>query len=172
MKRMLVKAVVAGVFCMAGQAHAQSCAGVITDLINWTAQSNGNTTYFVGATITSNKAPAKFVSSGEAAFFKNGNSLRATQINTVFSDRRWCPELGAGMFCTNYQEFDYRHADKWTVELFPNSTGKITLNSWGNTQLPVTLQCLGSFLYGVVSEGNGRSIVTISTNKLSLAIPK
>jgi hypothetical protein len=65
--------------------------------------------------------------------------LLAKDVKTTFSDRSWCTTTELNSFC-QYQNFDFRKADVSQMSLYPNSTAKIVLTTWGNAVFTYPLQ--------------------------------
>lgn len=148
------------------------CEDLIGDAIRWASQRDGRYQYRVGFQLSSVKATAKFVHQSEGAFLAMDGTLRAEKVQAAFSDRSWCPELSPGSFCVPYQKFDHRRQDEMTLTIFDTGTMRVVLNTWGNATYNIKLQCSRGFLYGVLTEPNGNSFVTLSLNKTRIDIPR
>lgn len=164
------------------RAQAEDCSAIIGDAMSWLETGEPGYTHSVGFSMTGIKAPAKFVSYGAGGleFVRGGRPspivrpvsyLKGANIQTTFSDRTWCPELGEG-FCTGYQAFNYKAADIQQLYLYSNSTAKIVLSTWGNATYTVPLTCSNGFIYGTLVEPTGNSMIVLSLNKGKSAIPR
>ncbi len=101
-----------------------------------------------------------------------GSSLRS-QSKMLFSDRGWCPEAPVGSVCLSpYQPFNYRAPDNWRITLIQPSTLQVVLMSWGSATYNIPVGCQDGFVYGIMSEANGKSYVTMTLNKYRVRIPQ
>lgn len=161
-------------------AHADDCGPVINDAMSWLSTPDAGYQRYVGFNITTSKAPAKFISAAEGGFqFVKGSGrlapmsyLKGENVKVTFSDRTWCPEMAPGLLCTGYQAFNYKAADTQQVLLYPNSTAKIVLTTWGNATYNIPLTCSNGFLFGTLVEPNGNSMVVLSLNKGRIQLPR
>lgn len=161
-------------------AYAEDCSSIYNDAVNFLAEKEPGYTHYVGFTISSLKAPARFVSyaSGGLQLVQGPGRLapiqylRGKDLSVSFSDRTWCPELAAGSFCTGYQGFNYKAQDTQQLYIYSNNTAKIVLTTWGNATYTVPLTCSNGFMYGTLAEPNGNSMVVISLVKGKTEIPR
>jgi hypothetical protein len=171
MKRMLMSVVV-GLVSFFSSVSSARCEDLINDAYQWASQTDGRYSYRVGFTMSSMKAPAKFVHYSEGAFNLINGMLRAERVAASFSDRGWCPENRPGGFCFPYQKFDHRNQDVMTFNLQRSGVLQVVLNTWGNATYSINLQCSNGFLYGSMVEPNGNSFVTLNLNKSRVEIPR
>ena len=171
MSRFSIAIVMSFGFLMSSVSYAD-CSALINDAIAWANKHDALNQYYVGFTISTMKAPVKFVSYAGGSFVAGNGGLKADKVKTSFSDRTWCPNLPAGSFCIGYQPFNYQAQDEMSFTLTNNGNLKVVLNSWGNATYNIPLQCVNGFLYGTLVERNGNSFVTMNLNKYSVGIPR
>ncbi len=148
------------------------CTALLNDALAWANTRDGRNAYYVGFTVSSMKAPAKFVSFGAGSFVARNGMLAADKVPTSFSDRTWCPDTPAGGFCLGNQRFNYHAQDNMSFTLTNTGILTVVLNTWGNATYKIPMQCVNGFLYGTMVEPNGNSFLTISLNKYSVGIPR
>lgn len=153
-------------------ALAVPCGPTIADAVAYLNTPDPGYQRSVGYTLAANKGPAKWVGSLAGHLAVVGTSLRS-QSKMLFSDRGWCPEAPAGSSCLlPYQPFSYKAPDNWRVTLSQPSNLQVVLMSWGNATVNVPLACQDGFIYGVMTEGNGKSFLSMTLRKYRVQIPQ
>jgi hypothetical protein len=140
-----------------------SCKAFVADYVSWAKAKIGVNR--VGAKMTAIKIretnpttyPWGHGSYAEGGFGLHGNELEGRFV-TVFSDRK----APGGKY-----RFDPDKADIQDIKLFADGRVQVMLRSWGNaTFLLENVKCTnGGFMYGVMRELNGTSMVTLLLRK-------